>query len=695
MSDSTVAKPNFIERIGQNLDILFALGIVGIILVLLLPVPTLILDLLLSLSITSAVLILMTTLFIHKPLDLSSFPTILLITAVMRLSLNIASTRLILSEGHQGTHAAGRVIQAFGGFVMQGSVVIGIIIFAILTIINFVVITKGSGRIAEVAARFSLDAMPGKQMAIDADLAAGLITENDAKTRRKELEQESTFYGAMDGANKFVRGDAVAGLLITFINFIGGMIIGIVQRGLSFIEALETYTVLTIGDGLVSQIPALIISLGAGVIVSKSGVSGSAEKAVFDQLGRYPQPLAIAGGVMVAMSMLPGLPTIPFVMLGSGIASLALMARRNAKKVEEEEKEGDSSKEVALTGVDAPLTEALKIETIRLELGYGILPLLNQENGNRLTEQIKSLRQQLAKELGFILPSVRIQDNVALSNHGYRILIKEIECGNGEVKPGKLMIMNPSGNKIDMQGEPTTEPAFGLPAMWVDESMREAAMVKNYTVVDPSTVITTHLTEISKDNIGELLNYSEVQKLLTEIDQDYSKLVSDLIPNQLSVSVLQKIMQNLLEEGVSIRDLPTILASIAEAIPGIKTAARLTEYVRSKLARQISYNHIDKEGFIPVLMVSPGWEQSFNETLVSQGEEQILTMSPSRIQEFLDKARQEFDRVATQGVVPVVLCSPPLRPHLYRLLRRQRQLLTVLSQAEIYPKIKVKTLGQI
>ena len=484
------------RAVMRRSDIFFAVGIMGIIMVLLVPVPPPILDLLLALSITISVLILMTVLFIDKPLALSSFPTILLIATMLRLSLNITSVRLILSHGSQGTDAAGKIIQAFGALVMAGSVLIGGIVFAILTIINFVVITKGSGRIAEVSARFSLDAMPGKQMAIDADLSAGLIDEKAAKARRKELEDESTFYGSMDGASKFVRGDAIAGLLITFINFIGGIIIGTVQKNMSFSQALETYTVLTIGDGLVSQIPALIVSTAAGLLVTKAGISGSAEKAVLGQLGRSPTAIAITSGLLFFMAVMPGLPALPFLFLSSVTGYVSWKMFQRGKK-DTDAVPGAPAKPGAPSVPGVPgapadaktaeeqLADSLHIDVLRLELGYGLLPLINYQKGHRLTEQIKALRKQMARDLGFVIPPVRIQDNMQLPPNTYVIKVKEVETGRGEVKADMLLVMNPSGAKIDLPGEDTTEPTFGLPAMWIADTFREEALFKNYTVVDP------------------------------------------------------------------------------------------------------------------------------------------------------------------------------------------------------------------
>ena len=467
--EQAIATPGFLTNIfGRPLtakdfirgDIIFALGIVGILFVLIFPIPTFLLDILLTVSITFSVMILFTVLFINKPLEFNSFPTILLIATMLRLALNIATTRLILSKGHTGTDAAGHVVQAFGSFVMGGEIVIGIIIFAILTIINFVVITKGSGRIAEVSARFILDAMPGKQMAIDADLSAGLIDEDTAKKRRKELEEESSFFGAMDGASKFVRGDAIAGILITFINFIAGIIIGVVNRSMTFDNALHTYTALTIGDGLVSQIPALVVSTGAGLLVTKSGTTGSAEKAVFGQFTKYPQALGLSSALLGFMSFMPGIPMVPFMLLAVVTGSLAYVLISNKTKQAQVEKVEQTKvkEQAAAAPKDEPIETSLHVDLLRLELGYGLLSLINYQKGHKLTEQIKALRKQIARDLGFIMPSVRIQDNMQLGANSYVIKVKDIECGRGEIRPDMLLVMDPKGGRIELPGEPTTEP---------------------------------------------------------------------------------------------------------------------------------------------------------------------------------------------------------------------------------------------
>jgi flagellar biosynthesis protein FlhA len=678
-------------------DIALAIGVMTILVVLILPLPAVVLDMFLAISIILSVLILMTALFIHTPLEFSSFPTILLIATMLRLALNLASTRLILSRGHEGTAAAGHVIEAFGNFVMSGNFVIGIIVFTILVIVNFVVITKGSGRIAEVAARFNLDAMPGKQMAIDADLSAGLINETDARTRRKALEDESAFFGAMDGASKFVRGDAIAGLLVVFINVIGGIIIGVAQQGMPFGEAARTYTLLTVGDGLVTQVPALIVSTAAGLLVSKAGVSGAADKALLRQLSGYPTALGMSSAVMIIMSLLPGIPMLPFLVLGGGAGLMAFtIQKRTRLAAVAEAQTATTAAAAAAAPVEEPISLALKIDDLKIELGYALLPLVNAPDGSdRLTEQIKALRRSLASEMGFVMPAVRILDNVQLDANSYIIKLKEVDAGQGRIWPNQHMVMDPSGAQVQLPGVHTTEPTFGLPATWVDASLKEEAAIKGYTVVDSATVLATHLTEVLKTNMSELLSYAEVQKLLKDLPKEQGELVKDLVPSMITVSGIQRVLQLLLTERVSIRDLPTILEGLADGLSFTRNPSYLVEHVRTRLARQICAQHTSPNGYLPIIALSAKWEQAFAESIVGQGEEKNLAMAPSRLQEFILLIRERFEDAAREGEAPVLVTSPGVRPFVRSIVERFRTQTTVLSQSEIHPRARLKTVGGI
>jgi flagellar biosynthesis protein FlhA len=675
-------------------DIALAVGMMAILLVLILPLPPMLLDFALAISITFAVLILMTSLFIQAPLEFSAFPTVLLISTMLRLSLNLASARLILAHGHEGTSAAGHVIEAFGNFVMSGNFVIGIIVFTILVIVNFVVITKGSGRIAEVAARFHLDAMPGKQMAIDADLSAGLIDEKEARRRRKALEDESGFFGAMDGASKFVRGDAIAGLLVVLINIIGGMVIGIVQQGLSFADAAHTYTLLTVGDGLVTQIPALIVSTAAGLLVSKAGVSGAADKALLSQFSGYPKALGMSAAVMLAMGLLPGLPIIPFFALGGGAGALAyLIDRRHKRATAAAAVKTNAAKPPP---AEEPMSATLKMDDLKVELGYALLPLVNAPDGSeRLTEQIKALRRSLAVEMGFVMPAVRILDNVQLDANAYVIKIKEVDAGSGKVWPGQYMVMDPAGKQVTLPGTHTTEPTFGLPATWIDTSLKEEASVKGYTVVDAATVLATHLTELIKINMCELLSYGEVQKLLKELPKEQSELVKDIVPSLITVSGIQRVLQILLAERLSIRDLPTILEGIADGLPATRNPASLAEHVRARLSRQLCAQHASPAGYLPIIALTAKWEQAFAESIVGQGDERSLAMQPSKLTEFINAVREKFDQAAREGESPVLVTSPGIRPFVRGIIERFRAQTNVMSQSEIHPRARLKTVGSI
>src|SRR5487761_2729892 len=689
------------QRLGATLrrgEIALALAVVSILTVLILPMPPWLLDVSLAFSITFYVLILMVALFIERPLEFSSFPTVLLMATMMRLALNLASTRLILSHGHEGTSAAGHVIEAFGNFVMSGNFVIGIIVFTILVIVNFVVITKGSGRIAEVAARFHLDGMPGKQMAIDADLSAGLTDEKEARRRRKTLEDESGFFGAMDGASKFVRGDAIAGLLVVLINVMGGMVIGIVQEGLSFGEAARTYTLLTVGDGLVTQVPALIVSTAAGLLVSKAGVSGAADKALMKQLSGYPQALGMSAGVMLVLAMLPGIPMLPFLALGGGAAALAFSARKTKRAATAAAPRAAAAPAAAAAAeaAEEPISAALKIDDLKIELGYALLPLVNGPDGtDRLTEQIKALRRSLAMEMGFVMPSVRILDNVQLEANTYVIKIKEVDAGTGKIWPNQFMVMDPGGAQVSVPGIHTTEPTFGLPATWVDASLKEEASLRGYTVVDAATVLSTHLTELLKNNVSDLLSYGEVQKLLKDLPKEQGELIKDIVPAQVTISGIQRVLQLLLAERISIRDLSTILEGIADAVAFSRNPATIVEHVRARLARQICAQNTSANGYLPLIALSAKWEQAFAESLIGQGEERSLAMQPSRLSEFMTVVRERFEQAAREGEAPVLVTSAAIRPFVRSLVERFRSQTIVLSQAEIHPRARLKTVGSV
>jgi flagellar biosynthesis protein FlhA len=708
MSDVTAASPAATPSAGgfklpslaalgpmlRRGDIALAVGVLTILVVLILPLPPILLDLFLATSIILSVLILMTALFIQTPLEFSAFPTVLLISTMLRLALNLASTRLILAHGHEGTNAAGHVIEAFGNFVMSGNFVIGIIVFTILVIVNFVVITKGSGRIAEVAARFHLDAMPGKQMAIDADLSAGLIDENEARRRRTELEDESSFFGAMDGASKFVRGDAIAGLLVVFINIVGGMIVGIAQQGLPFAEAARTYTLLTVGDGLVTQVPALIVSTAAGLLVSKAGITGAADKALMAQLSGYPKALGMSAAVMVVMALLPGIPMIPFLLLGGGAGTMAYVMDKR-QKAAAAAAASKAEKEKAQPA-EEPIAAALKIDDLKIELGYALLPLVNAPNGaDRLTEQIKALRRSLAIEMGFVMPAVRILDNVQLEANTYVIKIKEVEAGNGRVWPGQYMVMDPTGAQVNLPGLHTTEPTFGLPATWVDVAQKDEAAMKGYTVVDAATVLSTHLTELLKSNTAELLSYAEVQKLIKELPKEQSELIKDIVPSQITVSGIQRVLQLLLSERVSVRDFATILEGAADALSFTRNPVSIAEHVRVRLSRQICAQYTTPAGYLPLIAMSAKWEQNFAESIVGQGDERTLAMQPSRLSEFITLVRERFEDAARQGEAPVLVTSPGIRPFVRSIVERFRAQTSVLAQSEIHPRVRLKTVGSI
>ncbi|MGD8944691.1 MAG: flagellar biosynthesis protein FlhA, partial [Desulfobacterales bacterium] len=566
-----------IPAVMKNSDLLMAVAVVGILIFMVMPLPTFLLDLLLSFSITFSLIILLASMYVQRPLDLSSFPSILLLATLFRLSLNVASTRIILLHGNEGTLAAGKVIQAFGGFVVGGNYLVGIIVFLILVAINFMVITKGAGRIAEVAARFTLDGMPGKQMSIDADLNAGLITEQEARERRDIIAQEAEYYGAMDGANKFVRGDAVAGIVITLINIIGGLAIGIFQNKMSFVDAAQNYTLLTIGDGLVTQVPALIVSTAAGVIVTRAGAASSLGEEISSQILIQPKAIAVAAGVLFGFSLVPGLPTIPFLVLAVLAGGLAYSIFQSIKEQTRTAAEAQLSEEKALP---TDSFDALPpLDTLAIEVGYGLIPLVDIEQGGQLLDRIKSLRRQIARELGIIVAPVHIQDNMRLQAGEYSILLKGNEVGKGELLTNYHLAMNPNAVEEKIDGIPTREPTYGLPALWIKEDVKEHALTKGYTVVDLATVLTTHLSEIVKQHCHEMLGRQDVQQLLDTLKETHPKVVEELVPNLLPLGGVVRVLQNLLREQVPIRDLLAICETLADWAPISKDLDILTEHV--------------------------------------------------------------------------------------------------------------------
>lgn len=678
----------------KNRDIGFALGVTLVLAVLFIPLPPIILDFGLAISLSISVLVLMVALWIPRPLDFNSFPTLLLVVTMLRLSLNVASTRLILSEGHTGPGAAGGVIEGFSRFIVAGNFVIGIVIFAILVIINFIVITKGSTRIAEVSARFSLDSMPGKQMAIDADLGAGLIDEQEAKRRRKELEDESGFFGAMDGASKFVRGDAVAGLIITLINVVGGILIGVLQYDLSVADAANSYTTLTIGDGLVSQVPALIVSLAAGLIVTKGGTEGAANEAVLGQLSRFPKALYMAAGLLTGMGLLPGFPLIVFLVLGGLMAGLGWYIQQQEEKVAEAKRRAEIETERAgAVAEEDNVQSTMRLDSLRLEMGEGLVQLMSSSDA-ALPGKIKSLRNLFAREFGFVLPSVRITDEPNLPSNFYAILVQGVEVARGEVRPNGMMVVNPADNPIQMPGEAAKDPTFGLDALWIQPTQAAEAEKQGYTVVDPESVITTHLTEVVKENMPDLLTYGATQDLIEGLDREYQKLVGEIGGSSPAILV-QHVLQALLTERVSIRNLPLIIEAIAEAKRTTSNVVAITEHVRRRLANQICKALTDETGSIPVISLSAKWDQEFLDSIRVNGEDKNLVMSPQRIQEFVLEARRRIQENAAEDRWPAILVAPEARSFVRNMLERVSPMTQVISHNEVHRNANLRTIATI
>jgi flagellar biosynthesis protein FlhA len=678
-----------VERLQKRSDVILAAGVVAILGIMIIPIPAFILDLSLSFSITLSIIILLVSSYVTRPLEFSVFPSVILVSTLLRLALNIASTRLILMHGEEGISAAGHVIQSFGEFVVGGNFVVGFVIFMILVIINFVVITKGAGRIAEVSARFTLDAMPGKQMSIDADLNAGLIDESEARRRREEISREADFYGAMDGASKFVRGDAIAGIIIMVINVIGGFLIGVLQKGMPMIDAATTYTILTIGDGLVAQIPALIVSTAAGLIVTRAASEANLGVEVVSQMFSNPKALGTAAAILGLFGIIPGLPHIPFLMLAAIIGSGAYYLSKSAEK---EQKEVSSAEEEEERPVET-LESLLPIDPLALEIGYGLIPLV-EEGGNLLT-RIKSIRKQMATDMGFIVPPVHIKDNLTLKPTQYSILVKGIEVASSEVMLNKYLAISPGAEQAKIQGIPTKDPAFGLNALWIDEADMESAQIAGYTVVDVASVITTHLTEVIKNYSHELLGKQDVQRLLDNIVKTHPKVVEDLIPGMIHLGGVQKVLQNLLKERVSIRDLQTILETLSDYANITKDPDFLTEYVRQSLSRTITKQIQSADGSVSVLTIDPRTERLILEAVQTTPQGSYLSLDPAATERILDNIKSAFEEGVTKGHQPVLLCSPAIRRFVKRLAERVSNSIMVISHGEIAPNTKLYSIGMV
>jgi len=680
--------------IGANIDIGISLGVVGVLMVMIIPLPTTMIDILLALNITLSVLILLLTLYAVRPLDFSVFPTLLLITTLFRLSLNIASTRLILLNGHAGSAAAGKIIKSFGSFVVGGNATVGLVVFVILVVINFVVITKGSGRIAEVAARFTLDAMPGKQMSIDADLNAGLIDEDQARTRRSEISKEAEFYGAMDGASKFVRGDAIAGILITLVNIMGGLVIGVLQMDLSISTAVQNYTLLTIGDGLVSQIPALIISTGAGILVSRAASEGNMGSEMAHQFGLQPRALKIASGVIFLFALAPGMPVIPFMLLSGTVFFLSriVSSTEGEKKAAEAEAPPDEeNRDLSPEEVE----RLLPLDVLELEIGYGLIPLVDNKTQGNMLDRIRSLRRQFALEFGLIMPSLHIRDNLELKPNEYGICIRGNQVAKGELMVDHILAIDPGDIKSKIEGIKTKDPAFGLPALWLSSDKKEDAQFAGYTVVDLPSVVTTHLSEVVRQYGYEFLGRQDVQRLLDNLSEANPKVVEELVPNLLTLGSVQKILQNLVREQVSIRDMLTVLETLADYAPMTKDTDLLTEYVRQRLARSLTKSYLDVDKVLKVLTVSMDMEEVVSGGINQTEFGSYLALEPEQARGITDAIKGALAKAAAQTEQSVILCSTTIRRHLKKLCERFQVQAVVLSHNEIPGGLEVQSLGDV
>lgn len=670
-------------------DIFIAIAIITVVVMMIIPVPPLLLDILLTLNITFALVIVMVAIYNTEPLQLSVFPSLLLLTTLFRLSLNVSSTRLILLDGY-----AGDVILAFGNFVVGGNALVGFIVFVILIIIQFIVITRGAERVAEVGARFTLDAMPGKQMSIDADLNAGLINDAEARQRRRNIQREADFYGAMDGASKFVKGDAIAAIIIIIINIVGGFAIGMLQRNMDLLQALSTYTLLTVGEGLVNQIPALLISTATGIVVTRAASDYNLGHDIVGQLLTNPRVFMIASAVLAGLGLVPGLPGLPFFVLSLLCGAIAFVLKRTARSDEETEITRREEKEIEEVRKPENVVSLLAVDPMELEIGYSLIPMVDVSQGGDLLDRIVMIRRQCALELGLVVPTIRIRDNIQLKPNAYVIKLRGVEVAKGELLPDHYMAMNPGTVSEEISGVETFEPAFGLPALWIQENEREQAELSGYTVVDPVSVLATHLTEVIKGHAAEIIGRQEVQTLIESVKQSNPAVVDELVPNLMSLGDIQKVLANLLRERISIRDLVTILETLADYASATKDTEVLAEYVRHALARQISrqfiYNNV-----LACLTVDPQLENLINGAVQRTEHGSYVALDPSTVQAIVNSLSNELPKLTNLGYQPVVLASPATRLYFRKVTERVAPNLIVLSYAELDPKIEVQAVGMV
>lgn len=675
-------------------NILLASGVVTILFVMLIPLPTMILDAMLSLSISLGFVVLLSAMYMKSPLEFSIFPSLLLVTTLLRLALNVASTRLILLHGEQGPGAAGKVIEAFGQFVVGGNYVIGVIIFLVIFILNKMVITTGTTRIAEVAARFTLDAMPGKQMAIEADLNAGLIDEQEAKRSRESIRKEADFYGAMDGAAKFVSGDVKAGMIITAVNIVGGLFIGVFQKGMSWGDAAATFTILTIGDGLVAQIPSLIISTSAGIIVSRAAAEADMGQEFLGQLTLHSKALRLVAGILFVLGLVPGMPTLIFILFAGLLYGMSVIAGRQRQGAE---KMADPQGKPKAPSLDTPeeVQALLPLDVLELEVGYGLIPLVDEDQNGNLLARIRSIRRQFALDMGVIIPSLHLRDNLQLKPGQYVILIKGNQVASAEILIDHYLAMDPGDAKHRIQGVETKEPAFNLPALWIPERQKDEAMLAGYTVVDPSTVVATHVTEVFRRNLSEFLGRQEVQALLDNLAKRAPKAVEELVPGIMTLGTVQRVLQNLVRENVSIRDMLTIVETLADFGPSVKDPDLLTEYVRGRMARTIVKPYLSPDGTLPVIILDQEWERLLQDNLRKADQATYLNIDPMLAQKLIQGMQKSMEKAMLSEGQPVLLTTPSLRPHLAQLVTRFIPTLPIISQAEIPPGINLHSAATV